>query len=75
MLEEALTRLYAEILTHLARAVRFFGEKSMGEFQFLTLLISSLEFLLPRKNICVSELLRVLVIGISLLHQPTLVGL
>jgi HD superfamily phosphohydrolase len=35
MLEEALTRLYAEILTHLARAVRFFGEKSMGEFPTL----------------------------------------
>lgn len=41
MLEEALTRLYAEILTHLARAVRFFGEKSMGELQFLTLFIFS----------------------------------
>lgn len=40
MLEEALTRLYAEILTHLARAVSFFGEKSMGEFQFLTLISS-----------------------------------
>lgn len=40
MLEEALTRLYAEILTHLARAVNFFGEKSMGEFQFLILFIS-----------------------------------
>lgn len=41
MLETALARLYAEILTHLARAVRFLGEKSLGEFQFLTLLISS----------------------------------
>jgi hypothetical protein len=44
MLEEALTRLYAEILTNLARAVRFFGEKSMGEFQFSTLSISSRVF-------------------------------
>jgi hypothetical protein len=35
MLEEGLTRLYAEILAHLARAVRFFGEKSMGEFSTL----------------------------------------
>ena len=31
MLEEALTRLYGEILTHLAHAVRFFGEKSTGQ--------------------------------------------
>lgn len=56
MLEEALTRLYAEILTHLARAVKFFVEKSMDEFEFLTL-ISSSGSLLPRKDICVSALL------------------
>ena len=31
MLEKALIRLYAEILTHLALAVNFFGEKSIGE--------------------------------------------
>ncbi|MCJ1463344.1 hypothetical protein MMC07_001951 [Pseudocyphellaria aurata] len=30
MLEEGLTRLYAEILTHLARAVRLFRERSMA---------------------------------------------
>ena len=33
MLEKALIRLYAEILTHLARAVRFFREKSIGKLQ------------------------------------------
>ena len=33
MIQEALTRLYAAILIHLAHAVKFFGEKSLGEFQ------------------------------------------
>ena len=41
ILEQALARLYAGILAHLAGAVRFLGEKSMGEFQFLILLVSS----------------------------------
>lgn len=40
MLEEASTPLYAEILTHLVRTVRFLEKKAMGESQFLTLLIS-----------------------------------
>lgn len=37
MLEKALIRLYAEILTHLASAVRYFGENSIGEFHLLNL--------------------------------------
>lgn len=41
MLQEALTRLYTEILTHLARLVKFFGEKSMGEFRPFTTPVSS----------------------------------
>ena len=75
MLEEALTHLYAEILTHLARAVRFFGEKSIGEFQFLTLSFLPASLLLPRKDICVSALLQVLIIGISPFRRRTLIGL
>ena len=35
MLEQALIRLYAEILTHLACAVTFFREKSIGESYLL----------------------------------------
>lgn len=75
MLEEALTRLYAEILTHLAQAVKFFREKSIGEFQFLTLFISSWDSLLPRKDIYVSAELRVLTVRTSPFHQRTLIGL
>ena len=45
MLKDALTRLYAEILTHLARAVSYYRERSMGEFiDFLSLS----DMLLPR---------------------------
>ena len=40
MLEKALIRLYAEILTYLARAVRPPSEKSIGEFHFLHLMFS-----------------------------------
>ena len=39
MLEKALIRLYAEILIHLAHAVGFFREKSIGELHFFYLLM------------------------------------
>ena len=56
MLQEALTRLYAKILIHLARAVRFFGEKSMSEFQLSNVLMFSWKTLLS------NALLRILTI-------------
>ena len=60
MLEKALIRLYAEILTHLARAVRFFREKSIGEFAILIfshVLLGDLEVRVgnPRKRIAANS--------------------
>ena len=53
MLKKTLTRLYAKILIHLARAVRFFDEKSINEFHFLILFIFFLRaFAVEKKCLC-----------------------